>query len=157
MLQVGLAERIALCFVLFLEREFHCIIKLSSGSLCSLDCPPNSPHPASALQVLGLQNATIPSLHQGEREGFGTSQARTLTESNAEPPIPTQTARQPHLCSLCSTIRQLWQVSTSHVSQKSLSTSCVCRGQYKAKSPEPPLTPVRGDRRCELLFVNTFL
>lgn len=67
MLQVGLAERIALCFVLFLEREFHCIIKLSSGSLCSLDCPPNSPHPASALQVLGLQNATIPSLHQGER------------------------------------------------------------------------------------------
>lgn len=145
MLQVGLAERIALCFVLFLEREFHCIIRLSSGVAWTVPLP-------QPYKCWDYRMPPYPPCIR-EREGFGTSKARTL----AEPPIPTQTARQPHLCSLCSTIRQLWQVSTSHVSQKSLSTSCVCRGQYKAKSPEPLLTPVRGDRRCELLFVNTFL
>lgn len=58
-----------------------------------------------------------------------------------------------YLCSLWSTIRQLWQVRTSQVSQNSLSTSCVCRGQYRAKSPEPPpFTPIREESRCGLLF-----
>lgn len=67
-------------------------------------------------------------------------------------PKPLQAASQPHLCSLCSTMRQLWHVSTSQVSQNSLSTSCVCRGQYKAKSPEPPFTPAREDGESGLLL-----
>lgn len=67
--------------------------------------------------------------------------------------IPLWAASQPYLCSLCSTMRHLWHVSTSQVSQNSLSTSCVCRGQYKAKSPEPPFTPARqyGESGLHLL------
>lgn len=69
-------------------------------------------------------------------------------------PRPLWAASQPHLCSLCSTMRQLWHVSTSQVSQNSLSTSCVCRGQYKAKSPEPPFTPARQDGESGLLLLR---
>ena len=72
----------------------------------------------------------------------------TQHSHGSESPEPSQAPRAatlPHLCSLCSTMRQLWHVSTSQVSQNSLRTSCVCRGQYKAKSPEPPFTPARED------------
>ena len=91
--------------------------------------------PAWGLKV-GLSRESI-SMH-GEPSTLTGQRARS-------PPRPPRAATLPHLCSLCSTMRQLWHVSTSQVSQNSLRTSCVCRGQYKAKSPEPPFTPARED------------
>lgn len=93
------------------------------------------PQPSLGLKV-GLSRERI-SMH-GEPSTLTGQRARS-------PPRPPRAATLPHLCSLCSTMRQLWHVSTSQVSQNSLRTSCVCRGQYKAKSPEPPFTPARED------------
>lgn len=158
MLQVGLSRLccVLFCFVLFLETEFHYIIKLSSDSLCSLDCPLNSPPSCLSLPSVGITDEchhTFPASGRGFCYLTGQrSHKKQCRASQAHSGIPAS-----HLCSLCSTIRQLWQVSTSQVSQKSLSTSCVCRGQYKAKSPGLLFTPVREDRRCGLLFTKTFL